>query len=174
MKPDLQAVRDAVPRLWRSRLGRARTSTVVLVIVFVALSWVQNTYAPESTPAETPGQVVPPGFVPDPGYTWVPRTNVQRTPTTTPTTTTTTPETTTSTPETTTTTPETTESGTSEESTSPATTSSSVPAEPRVIDPDGPGLLPPITLPPLPGAAPQPPAEESQPVPAPAALDPAR
>ncbi|VBA36754.1 hypothetical protein LAUMK13_01308 [Mycobacterium innocens] len=82
--------------------GRVRTSTVVLIIVFLAVWWTYDTYRPEPAPPR-PAQVVPPGFVPDPDYTWVPRervappvtTRVRPTPTTTapttePTTTTTT------------------------------------------------------------------------------------
>lgn len=82
--------------------GRVRTSTVVLIVVFLAVWWTYDTYRPEPAPAR-PAQVVPPGFVPDPDYTWVPRERVQppgttslrptptTVPTTEPTTTTTTP-----------------------------------------------------------------------------------
>ena len=77
--------------------GRIRTSTTVLAIAFIALFWVYQNYEPPP-PAPVPStQVVPPGFIPDPSYTWVPRTDVQRrmtTTTTTPTTTETTTETT--------------------------------------------------------------------------------
>ena len=72
--------------------GRIRTSTLVLIVAFLALWWVYDTYRPASTPKPPAQQVVPPGFVPDPNYTWVPRTKVQEpTPTPTPTPTTTTP-----------------------------------------------------------------------------------
>lgn len=86
--------------------GRVRTSTVVLIIAFLAVWWTYDTYRPQPPgkpqPAQVvPPQVVPPGYVPDPDYTWVPRDRVQPpattavrpTPTTTPppTTTTTTP-----------------------------------------------------------------------------------
>ncbi|WP_081290139.1 hypothetical protein [Mycobacterium asiaticum] len=84
--------------------GRVRTSTLVLIVVFVALWWTYETYGPSQEPARSntpPSQVVPPGFVPDPNYTWVPRTRVQQqqptTPTPTPTPTTTVPPTTTTT-----------------------------------------------------------------------------
>ena len=82
-------------------LGRIRTSTAALIIAFVALFWLHEALQPEPAATETPPtQVVPPGFVPDPNYTWVPRTNVRRprepvvttTPTTTTETTTTSPE----------------------------------------------------------------------------------
>ena len=66
--------------------GRIRTSTVVLMIVFAGLLWLYESYqAPPAEPEQIPAvDVVPPGFVPDPAYTWVPRTDVmQRTPTTT-------------------------------------------------------------------------------------------
>ncbi|MGH3553182.1 MAG: hypothetical protein ACRDUT_11995 [Mycobacterium sp.] len=88
--------------------GHVRTSTVVLIVAFLAVWWAYDTYKP---PPEPPAQVVPPGFVPDPNYTWVPRSRLQQPPvtvtrtttptTTTPTTTTTpseTPPTTTSPP----------------------------------------------------------------------------
>lgn len=61
--------------------GRVRTSTVVLIIVFVSVWWVYDTVRPEPKPVEAP-QVVPPGFVPDPNYTWVPRTEVRKPPVT--------------------------------------------------------------------------------------------
>lgn len=141
--------------------GRVRTSTAGLIVAFVALFSLYQNYdepAPAPRPAET--AVVPPGFVPDPDYTWVPRTNVEERPrTTTPRTTTTT-----TTPTTTTTTPTTTTSPTTP--TSPTTTGPQAPS--TVVDPDGPGPLPPTTvvqttqpglpfqLPTLPGPAPSP------------------
>ncbi|AIY49350.2 hypothetical protein [Mycolicibacterium fortuitum] len=162
MKLDFTKVTDAATKLWRSRLGRLRTSTVVLIVAFVALSWVQQEYRPAQPAAPAPGtQVVPPGFVPDPDYTWVPRTKLQTPRSTTPTET---PEPT----ETTTTTTTTTETTTPTEpvpgeSTTPTTTP--LPGAPRttVIDPDGPGLIPPITLPLGPAPAPPPPAEQPLP-----------
>ncbi|MGV0875382.1 hypothetical protein [Mycolicibacterium sp. XJ879] len=106
--------------------GRLRTSTVVLIVAFAAAVWLQQTYEPAPEPPPPSTQFVPPGFVPDPNYTWVPRTNVRRTtepsyPTTT-TPTTTTPTTTMTTP-------------TSATETTPTTT----------LDPDGPGPLSPQT-----------------------------
>ena len=86
-------------------LGRVRTSTAALIVAFIALFWVYQAVQPEPVGSDAPTQLVPPGFVPDPNYTWVPRTNVRRprepvvttTPTTTTETTTTSPgETTTS------------------------------------------------------------------------------
>jgi hypothetical protein len=79
--------------------GHVRTSTLVLVIAFVALWWVyddhQQSAKSNTKTTQVPAtQIVPPGFVPDPNYTWVPRTRVQEplpsvtetpTPTTTPT-----------------------------------------------------------------------------------------
>ena len=102
---------DDVERGWPGYLfgGRVRTSTLVLTITFVVLWWIYTDHQDslKSTPKTTQvpaTQVVPPGFVPDPSYTWVPRTQVQEppptvtptftptpTPTPTPTTTTTTP-----------------------------------------------------------------------------------
>jgi hypothetical protein len=56
--------------------GRLRTSTAALIVAFLAVWWVYDAYRPE--PAKPPPpQVVPPGFVPDPNYTWVPRTRVE-------------------------------------------------------------------------------------------------
>ncbi|MCX6480450.1 MAG: hypothetical protein NTY24_08645 [Mycobacterium sp.] len=80
--------------------GRLRTSTLALIVAFVAIWWIYETYQPaEEPPPQVPASdVVPPGFIPDPAYTWVPRTYVQRPTTTTPTTTTSTTATTPTTP----------------------------------------------------------------------------
>ncbi|BBY78471.1 hypothetical protein MPRF_53700 [Mycolicibacterium parafortuitum] len=142
--------RVAEDRGWPNYLfgGRMRTSTAGLIVVFVALFWVNQNYQPEpQAPAVDPAQqVVPPGFVPDPNYTWVPRTNVQ---TRVPEYTTTTPPTTTTT--TTTTTPPPTTTPTT---TSPSETTTEGPPGPlipfgpstTVIDPDGFGPQPPQTF----------------------------
>jgi hypothetical protein len=133
-----------VGRGWPSYLigGRVRTSTAGLVVLFIALFWVQQTFGPEQTPTPAPAQqVVPPGFVPDPDYTWVPRTQVQE-----PTTTRRTPRSTT-----TTTTPPTTTT-----ITTPTTSPTPSTATTTVVDPDGPGLLPPQTVTPTPSTAPAP------------------
>ena len=54
-------------------------STLVLIVAFVALFWVQQNFQPEPAAPNSPSPaVVPPGFVPDPNYTWVPRTQVRR------------------------------------------------------------------------------------------------
>ncbi len=90
--------------------GRIRTSTLVLIIAFFVVWWTYDTYRPPAKPSQPPAQVVPPGFVPDPNYTWVPRSRVQQppptyyTPTSTPTPTPSTTEPTTTPPPTTTTT----------------------------------------------------------------------
>lgn len=88
--------------------GRVRTSTLVLTVAFLAVWWVYDTYRPEP-PANPPApQVVPPGFVPDPNYTWVPRSRLQQPPATvtvTPTPATSVPPSATAPPVTTTTTP---------------------------------------------------------------------
>jgi hypothetical protein len=60
--------------------GRLRTSTFVLIVAFFAVWWVYDTYRPEPAPRPPAQQVVPPGFVPDPNYTWVPRSRVQAPP----------------------------------------------------------------------------------------------
>jgi hypothetical protein len=69
-------------RHWPSYLlgGRIRTSTLVLIVAFVAVWWTYDTYRPPAKPSQPPVQVVPPGFLPDPNYTWVPRTQVQQSP----------------------------------------------------------------------------------------------
>ena len=75
--------------------GHVRTSTLVLIVAFLAVWWVYSAYRPREPADGGPPatQVVPPGFVPDPNYTWVPRSRVQEPPpsTVTPTPTTTTP-----------------------------------------------------------------------------------
>jgi len=73
---------DDTGRRWSHLFGgRVRTSTFVLIVAFLAVWWVYDTYRPEP-PAKPPApQVVPPGFVPDPNYTWVPRSRVQEPPT---------------------------------------------------------------------------------------------
>lgn len=121
--------------------GRVRVSTLGLLIAFVALYWVNQNYEAARPPAAPEqSQIVPPGFVPDPNYTWVPRTNVQtRAPeTTTGTTTTTTTTTTTPAPTT----------SSSTDTTPPTGTDSTEPGGPSttVIDPDGPGPLSPQTF----------------------------
>src|SRR4051812_16172673 len=113
--------------------GRFRVSTLVLIAAFVALFWVQQSVQPQPAPEAPVPAVVPPGFVPDPNYTWVPRTQVRRPKEPVYTTTTTTAPTTTT--ETTTPAPQDTTSSTSP---SPTTT---------VVDPDGPlGPIGPQTL----------------------------
>jgi hypothetical protein len=82
--------------------GHVRTSTLALIVAFLAVWWVYDTYRPHAEQHGGPPatQVVPPGFVPDPNYTWVPRSQVQEPPltvTVTPTTTTTSPSPTTTT-----------------------------------------------------------------------------
>ena len=73
----LENHRDA-DRRWPSYIlgGRIRTSTLVLIIAFFLTWWTYTTYRPHPPPPVVP-QVVPPGYVPDPNYTWVPRTKVQ-------------------------------------------------------------------------------------------------
>jgi hypothetical protein len=70
-------------RRWPGYLfgGRARTTTVVLILAFVGVWWAYDTYRSTPEPAEAP-QVVPPGYVPDPNFTWVPRARLQQPPVT--------------------------------------------------------------------------------------------
>lgn len=136
--------RRRTDRGWPAYLinGRIRTSTAALVLAFIVVSWVHNTYQPTPQAPAVPEatQVVPPGFMPDPEYTWVPRTNVQ----TAPRTTYRTPTTTSTTSTTETTTSPTSPASTTGPSTTPTTTGPSTAT--TVVDPDGPGPLPPTTV----------------------------
>jgi hypothetical protein len=112
-----------------------RVSTIVLIVAFLALFWVYHSFEPKPVSTEAPTAVVPPGFVPDPNYTWVPRTNVRR-PTEEPDTNTTTTTTTTTTTSPTEITP-----------TSPGeTTSPTSPTEPTPTTTVVPGPLGPLTI----------------------------
>ena len=102
--------------------GRVRTSTAGLVVAFIVLFGVHQAFQPPAATQPAP-QMVPPGYLPDPNYTWVPRTNVREQPTTTPTRTTPTTTRTTTAPPTTPTSP-------GEASTSPASPTSSAPDQP--------------------------------------------
>ncbi len=132
-----------------------RVSTIVLIVAFLALFWVYHNFEPKPVSTEAPPTaVVPPGFVPDPNYTWVPRTNVRR-PTEADTTTTTT--TTTSPTETTTTSPGETTSPTSPTESTPTTTVVPGPLGPLTITQtptptQTPTLVPPTLVPPTPPA----------------------
>lgn len=81
--PEQPEAADGKRWKWPEHLfgGRVRTSTVALIIAFAAVWWVYDTYREEPTPPPAP-QVVPPGFIPDPAYTWVPRTKLQQPPVT--------------------------------------------------------------------------------------------
>ncbi|WP_133690302.1 MULTISPECIES: hypothetical protein [Mycobacteriaceae] len=120
--------------------GRVRTSTAALLAAFIAVWWLYATYQPAAAPEPPATQMVPPGFIPDPSYTWVPRTDVRDRTTTTRTTT-----------PTTTTTTETTEPTTSE--TSPTSTTS--PTSPTSPTTTPPGPLP-FQIPGLPTPTPTP------------------
>lgn len=139
----------------KAKFGRVRVSTVVLIVAFLALFWVYHNFEPQPATPEVPSTaVVPPGFVPDPNYTWVPRTNVRR-PKETETTTTTTTPTTTSSTETTTTSPGETTSPTEPTESTPTTTSpgettSPTPALTPTTTP-APGSGPALTTPAPPG-----------------------
>lgn len=73
--------RDSAEHRWPGYLlgGRIRTSTVVLLLAFIGIWWVYETYEPPPAPPDQipATEVVPPGYVPDPAYTWVPRTDVR-------------------------------------------------------------------------------------------------
>jgi cytoskeletal protein RodZ len=118
----------------KAKFGRMRVSTLVLIVAFIALFWVHQTFQPEPAATQAPA-IVPPGFVPDPSYTWVPRTNVRR------------PEE----PVTTTTTTPTTTSPTSPTESTPTTTVIPGPLGPQTIT-ETPTLTP--TTPPAPGSGP--------------------
>jgi hypothetical protein len=137
----------------KAKFGRARVSTIVLIVAFVALFWVYHNFEPRPAATETPPTaVVPPGFVPDPNYTWVPRTYVRRPkePETTTTTTTTSP---------TTTTPSETTSPTSPTETTPTTTVIPGPLGPQTV------TLPPTVTPTTPQAPASAPAQTTPPPP---------
>jgi cytoskeletal protein RodZ len=136
---------------WPGHLfGRMRTSTAALIVAFVALFWVHQTFQPVSTQEQTP-QVVPPGFVPDPDYTWVPRTNVREAPRTTTATTTPTTETTTTSPTGTETTSPTSPTETTPDTTTPTPTDTESPTT-TPTTPAGAGLGPTPTTPTTPAA----------------------
>ncbi|WP_197739665.1 hypothetical protein [Mycolicibacterium sp. P1-18] len=140
MKFNLKFRKAGEGREWPSYLpgGRVRTSTAALVVAFCFTWWLHSTYAPPPTPpASQAPQIVPPGYVPDPEYTWVPRTNVETQPRTTYSTTRTR---TTQTSTTVSTTPTETTSGTDTPTTSTPETATTV------VDPDGPGPLPATTV----------------------------
>ena len=88
--------------------GRVRTSTLALIMAFLVVWWVYDTYRPHETghggPPATRYVPIPPGMQPDPNYTWVPRTMVSEEPGDTTPSSTPTPTTATPTPTTTTTT----------------------------------------------------------------------
>jgi len=122
--------------------GRIRTSTVALIVAFFLVWWLYQEYKPAPPPVQAPAtEVVPPGFVPDPNYTWVPRTDVQA------------PRRTTLTTTTTPTTTETT-SPTSPTSTSP--TDSTTTGSPTSTTPPPPGVLPSPSSTAVPGPGPSP------------------
>jgi hypothetical protein len=83
----LEKHRDDEERRWPNYVlgGRFRTSTLALIVAFLLVWWLYDTYRPHqpTNSGPPPAQVVPPGFVPDPNYTWVPRTRVEEPPTTT-------------------------------------------------------------------------------------------
>jgi len=131
-------------RSWPAYLfgGRVRTSTAALILAFIVVWFVYETYQPPAKPPPAPAtQVVPPGFVPDPNYTWVPRTSVRQwsTTTTEPTTTT--------------------ETTSPTESTTPSSTTTGTPSPgaPTTTTTPLPGAPPTATTPVLPGPAPAPP-----------------
>ena len=83
----LEKHRDDEERRWPNYVlgGRFRTSTLALIVAFLLVWWLYDTYRPHepTNSGPPPAQVVPPGFVPDPNYTWVPRTRVEEPPSTT-------------------------------------------------------------------------------------------
>ena len=137
--------------------GRVRTSTVVLLIAFFAAWWLFETYQPAPAPPEqVPAtEVVPPGFIPDPSYTWVPRSDVQR------------PMPTTTTP----TTPATTDAAepTTPESESPTSSGPDTPTSGPATPPTSP---PPTTAPPTASSPTAPPSNTSVPTSGPSSVSP--
>jgi hypothetical protein len=131
--------------------GRMRTSTLLLVVAFLAVWWLYDTYRPHEPAQGGPPatQVVPPGFVPDPNYTWVPRSRVQQPPST----------------DTVTPTPTTTEPPTPPTTAPPVVTTTTPP--PPFVLPTPPCLLPPPFCPPSTSPT-TPPPQLPQPGPGPA------
>ena len=132
-------------RSWPTYLfgGRVRTSTATLIVAFIVVWLVYEAYQPPAKPTPAPAtQVVPPGFVPDPNYTWVPRTSLRQWSTTTAPTTTTTA----------------TSSPTESTTPSSSTTAPLFPGAPPTTTTPGPGAPPPTTtsVPPGPGPLPGP------------------
>jgi hypothetical protein len=83
----LRRIGEDVERGWPGYMfgGRVRTSTVVLIVAFLVFWWIYDDHrdATRSSPSQSPSaQVVPPGFLPDPNYTWVPRSRLQAPPST--------------------------------------------------------------------------------------------
>jgi hypothetical protein len=134
----LERRKDDEARHWPAYMfgGRVRTSTLVLIVAFLALWWVYSEYRPQEQSHTGPAspQVVPPGFVPDPNYTWVPRSQVQQ-------------------PATTVTTPTPTPTPTTTETTTP----SPPPLLPPIVLPPPFGPPTSVTPPPGPGPVPAPP-----------------
>lgn len=157
----LKGVGREVERGWPGYMfgGHVRTSTVALIMAFLAVWWVYDTYRPPpKPPSQIPAtQVVPPGFVPDPNYTWVPRSRVQQPPA--PTTVTSTPTTTLPAPPPTT---------TQETTTTSPPPPFQLPGLPPLPPPFGPGTTPPTTEPPGPVPVPPGPGLVPGPLPGPA------
>jgi hypothetical protein len=151
---------DDTERRWPSYMfgGRMRTSTFVLIVAFLAVWWVYDAYRPQEPAHGGPPatQVVPPGFVPDPNYTWVPRSRVQQPPDT----------------DTTTPTPTTSEPPTPTTTVPPPVTTTTTPPPPFVL-PTPPCLLPPPFCPPSASPAPAPQQPQPGPSPVPTSAPPA-
>jgi hypothetical protein len=149
----MRSAKSKESRVWPGYIfgGRLRTSTAALLIAFFAIWWLYDTYQPAPQPPEQvpASDVVPPGFIPDPAYTWAPRTDVQ-------------PHTTTPT----TTTPTTTTSG----ATTTPTTAGDEPPEPGAPEttPPAPSGSPATSAAPAPTGAPAPEASLSPATPPPA------
>ena len=136
-----------------AKFGRMRVSTIVLIVAFLALFWVYYSFEPQPASTQAPTTaVVPPGFVPDPNYTWVPRTSLRQ------------PEEPLTTTEKTTTTTTTSPTETTTNTSPGETTSPTSPTESTPITTVIPGLLGPQTItqtptltppaPPVPGSGP--------------------
>lgn len=133
-------------RYWfKSKFGAVRASTVALLVVFSVLFWVQQNFQPEPRPELPEPAVVPPGFVPDPNYTWVPRTDVRSGTSGSATTTTTSPSETTSPGETTTPTSseESTSTAPNSEESRPQTTPTGSAPDTTSARPEAPATVPP-------------------------------
>jgi hypothetical protein len=142
-------------RRWPSYMfgGRMRTSTLVLIVAFLAVWWVYSAYRPPEPPHRVP--LAPPGFIPDPNWTYVEKSRADQP-----------PSTVTVTP-----TPTTTEPPTPTTTVPPSPTPTTTTPPPPFVLPTPPCLLPPPFCPPSTSPT-TPPSQLPQPGPGPVPTSP--